>query len=379
MRNIAIFTTTRAEFGILSPLINEIEKDGELEYCLFVGGTHLAHEHGKTIQEIEKFNYRVTSKFDYLLNEDTNISLAKSVGIATYELAIIFNSFNFDFVCIVGDRFELLSIVTNAILFKKPIIHLYGGEKSEGVIDEQIRHMITKAAHLHFVACEEYALNILQLDEPKWRVFNSGSLAIDNIVHNEKIPKKQLFQMLNLDENKPTVLMTYHPVTLEFALSQIQQIKNIFFAIKKYDFQLVITSPNIEVDREQIVSHIKQEISKNNNYHYFESLGVIQYHSLISHCKFVIGNSSSGIVEIPYFKVPTVNIGDRQKGRVRHESIVDTDYTVESITRGVEKALSKDFLKSLQSMVFKFGDGTAVKKIVEVIKTIKINQKLLRK
>ncbi|MFQ5771926.1 MAG: UDP-N-acetylglucosamine 2-epimerase, partial [bacterium] len=346
MKTIAIFTTTRAEFGILSAFLREIASSDDVSYLLFVGGTHLVQEHGSTIDEIQKQSLKIAGTFDFLLNADTSFSLAKATGIATYELAHIFENFEFDYVCVLGDRFELLAIVANAILFKKPIIHIHGGEKTEGSIDEQIRHMLTKAAHIHFVASDEYARNIRQMGEPPWRIYNTGSLAVDNIKHNKKIDKAELFQELNLDVHKPTVLMTYHPVTLEFNISPIDQIKNAFSALKSYNFQLVITAPNIEVDRTQIIAYLQQETSQNRSYHYIESLGVVQYHSLIPYCKFVIGNSSSGILEIPYFKIPTVNIGDRQQGRIRHKSIIDTDYSVESISSGIAKALSSDFLKS---------------------------------
>ncbi|MFQ5754317.1 MAG: UDP-N-acetylglucosamine 2-epimerase, partial [bacterium] len=167
--------------------------------------------------------------------------------------------------------------------------------------------------------------------------------------------------------------------TLEFNISPIDQIKNAFSALKSYNFQLVITAPNIEVDRTQIIAYLQQETSQNRSYHYIESLGVVQYHSLIPYCKFVIGNSSSGILEIPYFKIPTVNIGDRQQGRIRHKSIIDTDYSVESISSGIAKALSSDFLKSIQDMKYKFGTGNAAKKMVEIIRNIKMDSKLLRK
>ena len=241
-KKIAIFTTTRAEYGILKPLIKQVKNSIELELRLFVGGTHLAFEHGKTINEIiGNNNFEITDTFDYLLNESSSFSLSRSSGISTIELSYIFKHYDFDFVCILGDRYELLSIVTNAIIFKKPIIHLHGGEKTEGLIDEQIRHMITKAAHIHFVSCKEYAENIRKMGEREWRIFNVGALGIDNIVKNNKIPKSDLFKQLKLDKNKQTVLMTYHSVTLEFKISPLEQIKNVFNALSKFNFQIIVT------------------------------------------------------------------------------------------------------------------------------------------
>lgn len=379
MKKVAFFTTARAEFGILSALIREIEKDAALQYLLFVGGMHLAEEYGCTVKEIEEQKFEISGVFDFLLNEDNPFSLAKSVGIATQKAAKIFKEFDFDFVCVLGDRFELLSIVANAILFKKPIIHIHGGEITKGAIDEQIRHMITKAAHLHFVSCNEYAENIRRMAEQDRRIFNTGALVVDNIKRIRKIPKTNLFKELKLNANLPTVLMTYHPVTLELSVSPLEQIDNVFKALKAFNFQVVITAPNIEMGRKDIVNRIKTEVHNKAHYHYFDSLGMERYLNLIPHCIFLIGNSSSGILEVPFFKIPTINIGERQLGRVRHKSIIDTDYSTESIIKSINKALSEGFTNSLKNMAFKFGNGNTARKMVKIIKSVKIDQAFLRK
>ena len=379
MKKVAIFTTTRAEFGILSPLLSALEENSGIIPLLFVGGSHLSKEHGNTIQEITDRGYNIDGTFDYLINQYDSFSLARGLSVATKELACIFEKHDFDFVCCVGDRYELLSIVSNAIIFKKTIIHIHGGEKTEGAIDEQIRHMISKAAHLHFAACEEYAENIRKMGEQEWRVYNTGGLGIDNIVKGERLPKSTLFEDLGLDENKPLAIMTYHLVSLEFKVAPQKQIQNVFLALKDFDLQIVITSPNVEVDRDKIVHFIQEIAYKNPSYVCVDSLGAKKYHSLILHSEFVISNSSSRIVEVPYFKVPTINIGDRQKGRIRHESVIDTDYTVSSIKKGIHKALSKDFRDSLKEMPFRFGDGHAAERMVEIIKNIKVDQNFMRK
>lgn len=378
MKTIAIFTTTRAEFGILLPLIKQIEKDKSLQYLLFAGGTHLTKEQGKTIEEI-KNNCIVTDTFDYLLNDDTPLSLSKSAGRCSIQSADIFNKYKFDYICVLGDRWELLSIVQCAIIFIKPIIHIHGGEITKGAIDNQIRNMITKAAHLHFVASEDYANNIKNMDEEKWRIFNTGALCVDNICNNKKISKNKLFKELNLDINKKTVLLTYHPVTIEYRFKPLEQIQNLFYALEKFDLQIMITSPNIEVGRDNIEKYIINKVTKNKNYYYIKSLGVIKYHSLIPHCEFVIGNSSSGIIEVPYFKIPTVNIGDRQKGRLKHQSIIDTSYSCDSIVMGIQTALDSKFKNKLKNMKYKFGNGKAAEKMIKILKSIKINEKLMRK
>ncbi len=379
MKKIAFFTTSRAEFGILSSLIREVDREESLDYLLFVGGMHLAPEFGLTINEIKNEGFRISAVFDFLLNGDDAFALAKSTGVAVYEIARIFKEYDFDALCVLGDRFELLAVVTNAILFRKPIIHLHGGETTKGVIDEQVRHMISKAAHLHFVSCEEYAKNVCGLGENPKHVFNTGALAIDTIRNIKRLSKDELFSELNLSPAKPIVLATYHPVTLEMDISPLQQIRNLFTALKPFDFQVVFTAPNMDSGRQAIVDEIRQQVKENDHYLYIESLGMRRYFSLLSHCQLVIGNSSSGLIEVPYFKIPTINIGDRQLGRIHHKSVVDTDYSVESIKQGIEFALSPDFVQSLQNMSFKFGEGFSAQKMVKTLKSVKIDQDFLRK
>ena len=378
MKKIAIFTTTRAEFGIFTSLIKEFSSDSEIEVLLFVGGTHLAIEHGKTINEISN-QFTITSIFDYLLNEDNPYSLTKSLGVETFELANIFKNYNFDAVCILGDRYELFPIVQTSILFKKPIIHLHGGEKSEGAIDEQIRHMITKASHLHFVACDDYAQNIIKMGEEKFRVHNTGALSVDNMQNLKLKNKNELFQELGLNPDLKTIIMTYHPVTLEAEIIVQQQIKNVFEALANFNLQVMITAPNIDANREEISEIISKEVANNNNYFYVESLGMKSFHNLMKFSEFIIGNSSSGIIETPFYKKPTINIGIRQNGRMRHESIIDTDYLVESIKIGIEKALSNDFNSKISDMKYKFGTGNVAKKMLSIIKNTNFDADFLRK
>ena len=379
MKKIAIFSTTRADFGLFSPILKEIEKRDNISFLLFMGGTHLSKECGYTITEAETNSIKIADTFDYLLNESTSFSLAKASGICTIELAHIFKNYKFDFVCVLGDRYEILPIVLNAILFKKPIIHLGGGSKTFGVIDEQIRNMVSKAAHIHFVSCEENALNLEKIGEPKWRIHNVGSTAVDNFNSNKTYSKKEIFKLLNLDLSKQVVLLTYHPVTLEFKLSAEKQMQNIFDALGHFDFQVVITAPNMEIDRNTIMDTIYKHIKNKSNYYLVDSLGALKYHSLLPHCEFIIGNSSSGIMEVPFFRIPTVNIGDRQKGRVRHQSIIDTDYEIGSIRDGIILALSEDFRNSIKLMKYKLGDGKSAKKIVDIIIRIQTNENLMRK
>ena len=379
MKKVAVFSTTRAEFGIFTSLIRGIEESPDLECLLFIGGAHLAEEMGKTINEIQDSGFRITATFDYLLNTSDDGGLARSLGIATIELSRIFEDFAFDFVVILGDRYELLAIVSNAILFKKPIVHLHGGEKTEGHIDEQIRHMITKAAHIHFVICDEYADNIRNMGESEWRIYNTGALTIDNIQTVRKIDKNELFARLDLDPGKETILLSYHPTTLEFNYTHREQIENVFRSLENFNFQIVITAPNADMDRDVIHEFLQDKALNNPDYKYINSLGYLNYFNLLPHCKFVIGNSSSGIIEAPYFKIPTVNIGIRQNGRIAHESIIYTECAAESITAGIDKASGSEIKEILKGMEYKFGDGKAAQKMVEVLEKTEPGSKLMIK
>lgn len=379
MKTIGIFTTTRAEFGILSAFLREINQNNNFEYRLFVGGAHLAVETGKTINEIQAQNYRITAVFDYQLNSSDEYTLAKSLGFCCLELANIFHQIAFDYVCVLGDRVELLPIITNAILFRKPIIHLHGGERTEGSIDEQVRHMVTKASHIHFAACQEYAENIIHMGEEVWRVYNVGALAVDNMIQLPKKTKKGLFSELGLNPDIPTVLLTYHPVTLEFKYDPLQQIRNIFEALAGFKFQVLITSPNIDHGREIILNFIKEQLNLNPLIVYKDSLGVKNYLNLIPFCEFVIGNSSSAIIEVPFFKIPVINIGNRQEGRIMHENILSCDYSAGFIKKCILRATNFDFRTSIQKMQYKFGDGNSAKKMLEILGNIEINESLLKK
>lgn len=376
---IAIFTTTRAEFGILLSFIREIQNDKIFDYRLFVGGAHLTQEYGLTLKEIQKAGVIITDTFDYLLNEDSKSALTRSMGVAFFRLSEIFSKEQFDYVCLLGDRYELLAIALSSILFNKPIIHISGGESTEGAIDEQVRHMLTKAAHIHFTYTDEYAENIIKMGEERWRVFNTGALGADNLVQYPSVSKQQLFNELGLNPIKKTVLLTYHPVSFEFLITPVEQIKNIFDSLKDLDLQVVITAPNAEENRQVLYDFIITATKEDPAYHFYDSLGEYYYNNLVPFCSFVIGNSSSGITYVPYFKVPSINIGTRQKGRIRHESIIDVDYNIENIKQAIKLALSETFLKKIGKMKYKFGGGNAAKLMLEAIKNIPSNEILLCK
>jgi len=378
MKKIAIFTTSRAEFGLLSNLLDAIVLDDALDYLLFAGGSHHLNTQGRSIQEMRSMEYHPIP-FDFFLSSDNEKTLTQSMGVELFQLSEIFSKYNFDFVTVLGDRIELLSIVHAAIIFRKPIIHIHGGEVTEGALDEQIRHMITKASHIHFCVCKEYQQNVMKMGEEDWRVHDVGALGIDSITKREVKSQAELFSKYSLKVNLPTVLMTYHPVTLEQRISAETQIQNVFSALEYFKFQLVITAPNIDSDNHYLFDIIQENIINNSDYHFIESMGIVNYQSMLRCVEFTIGNSSSGILEVPFFKIPTVNIGDRQKWRIRHDSVIDVDYSTESIKEGILRALDPEFRSSLLAMDYKFGDGHAAERIVKILKGVEIDQHLIRK
>jgi len=378
MIKLAIFTTSRAEFGLLSNLVDTVIQAEDMDYLLFVGGSHHLKSQGQSISEIKEKGY-TSILFDFLEDEDSEAALTRSMGSEFTQLVELFEKFDFDYVVVLGDRIELLPIVQTAIIYRKPIVHLHGGEVTMGALDDQVRHMITKAAHLHFCAADAYRQNILNMGEETWRVHNVGALGVDSIVNEPPIPKEDLFQLYGLDSNIPSALMTYHPVTLEFNISVEGQIDNLFNALDQYPLQLIITAPNIDGGHDMLFRKIQAEVARKKNYIFIQSMGIKRYQSILNYVEFVIGNSSSGILEAPFYKIPTINIGDRQKGRIRHPSIIDCDYAVDSIATAIGLSSDPVFLKGLENMEYQFGLGEAAGKIMRILRSVRIDQKLMRK
>jgi GDP/UDP-N,N'-diacetylbacillosamine 2-epimerase (hydrolysing) len=378
MIKLAIFTTSRAEFGLLSNLVDVVIQAEDMEYLLFVGGSHHLESQGASITEINNKGYASIS-FNFLDEEDSEAALTRSMGSELTQLSELFQKFDFDYVVVLGDRIELLPIVQAAIIFRKPIVHLHGGEVTTGALDDQVRHMVTKAAHLHFCAADAYRKNILNMGEETWRVHSVGALGVDSMVGNSPISKHELFRFYELDPKRPTAIMTYHPVTLEINTSAEQQIDNLFEALGQFPLQLIITAPNIDCGHEKLFERIQAEVEREKDYIFIPSMGIERYQSMLNYVKFVIGNSSSGILEAPFYKIPTINIGDRQKGRIRHSSILDCNYTTDSIATAIGLAIDPVFLNGLEGMEYQFGFGEAAEKIVRILQSVRIDQKLMQK
>ena len=365
-KTIAIFTSSRAEFGTMKPLIIELKKSKIFHVLIFAGGAHLSKKYGNTIEEINK-NITITDKFDYIKNDDSEHGILKSLSLAITKISNIFKKYKFDYVLIFGDRYELISVMSNAIIYQKPILHIAGGDTTLGAIDETIRNIVSKSANLHFPASNDFANKIISFGEKKKNVFNVGMLGFDYLKKNILLEKKKIFKKYELDLNKDLVLFTLHPESINSKLDYGKIIKGIFKSLSMFDLQIICTSPNNAVNRNIIEKSIKEEIKKNKDYYYYKSLGIYNFHNLLNNSVFIIGNSSSGIMEAPFFKVPTINIGNRQKGRIRHKSIIDTSYKQEDITKAIKKVRSKAFLKGIKKMKYKLGKFNTSLKIRNII------------
>jgi GDP/UDP-N,N'-diacetylbacillosamine 2-epimerase (hydrolysing) len=324
---------------------------------------------GSTISEIKKIGLKITDKSNTVSSNDNFFGLSESLLLTQKFINKIFKNHNFDAVIILGDRVEKLPIINNALIYRKLIFHLHGGEITYGALDDQVRHMITKSAHLHFPICKEYKKNILDMAEERFRILNSGSLAIEN-----------LKKFINNNEKKELVLLTFHPETLKGKFNWIKNFNIITKTLNKFNFKVVITAPGHEINTKKYINYIHKFVRTNKNFEFIPSLGYRNYFKILNKTLFVIGNSSSGIIEVPYFRIPTVNIGDRQKGRFFHQSIVSTNCREKNIKNSIIKVVSKKFQKKILKMKLYFGKGDASDKILKfILDNIKNQDKLINK
>ncbi len=370
MNKIAFFTSTRGDMTIFEPLINEIKKSKNFKYLLFVHGTHLEKNYGETIKDIKKLNFKITSRFFSVSKRDDHFGLVKSLEMTQKGVNNIFNKYKFDSVMVLGDRIERLPIISAALAYRKFIFHIHGGEITTGALDDQVRHMITKSAHLHFTICEDYKKNVLKMLEERFRVHNVGSLGIERAA---KMSKKN-------EKSKNTVILTYHPETLNNNFNWNKNFLKIVKELNKFNFKVIITCPGHEKGTAKQINFIKKLIKNKKNFSFVKSLGVNGYFEKLMESLFVIGNSSSGVIEVPYFRIPTINIGLRQNGRFFHKSIIQCNNERSSIRKSIIAANSKHFRSKIKNMKLYFGNGGSSKKILNIIrKYTKNKDKLLNK
>ncbi len=372
-KNICVVTGTRAEYGLLYWLIKEIESDNKLALQIIATGMHLSPEFGLTYKEIEK-DFKIDKKIEILLSSDTATGISKSMGLGQISFAEAFDDLKPDIVVVLGDRYEICSAVNAAMVARIPIAHLHGGEATEGSIDEAIRHSITKMSHLHFTATEEYKNRVIQLGENPKRVFNVGGIGIENIKRNKLLSKDEFEKSIGFKLNKKNILVTFHPTTLEYKTSQ-KQFQELLDAIEGLkDINIIFTKSNSDTDGRIINQMIDEYVNKNPYKSVgFASLGQLRYLSALRYVDIIVGNSSSGLLEAPSFKIGTINIGDRQNGRIKAESIIDCSPNSKSIKKAFTKIYSNKFQELLKNVKNPYGNGCASQKIIRVLKKTQLN------
>jgi GDP/UDP-N,N'-diacetylbacillosamine 2-epimerase (hydrolysing) len=368
-KKICVITGTRAEYGLLHLLMSEIQEVPGLELQIVVTGMHLSPEFGLTWKQIVDDGFTINNKVEMLLSSDTSKGITKSMGVAMIGFADVFEDLKPDIIVLLGDRFEIFSAASAALIAKIPIAHIHGGESTEGVIDEAMRHSITKMAHLHFTATEQYRQRVIQLGENPVNVYNVGAPGVDNIKKLKFFDRESFEEAIGFKLGKQNLLITYHPVTLETFTSE-RQFKSLLEALDELEeTHLIFTKPNADTDGRIIIRLIDEFVAKKTGERVaFTSLGQMRYLSAMKYVNGVVGNSSSGIIEAPSFRVGTINIGDRQAGRIKCESIIDCEPESESIKKALTTLFSGSFQNSLLKVRNPYGDGCSTEKIIKILK-----------
>lgn len=369
-RKICVVTGTRAEYGLLYWIIKGIHEDPELELQLIVTGMHLSPEFGLTVKEIEKDGFPIADRVEMLLSSDTETAIATSMGLGMIGFAKAYERIKPDILVVLGDRFEILSAVAAVVPFRIPVAHIHGGESTQGAMDELFRHAITKMSYLHFAATEKYCKRIIQMGENPAYVYNFGALGLDNIYKLNLLKKEKLYHELNIPPDKKIGVVTYHPVTLEKDTAE-SQITEILSSLEHFkNIHWVFTMPNADTGGRIIIKKINDFLEGGSNKgRFFKSLGQLRYISLLKYAEVMVGNSSSGIIEASSFKLPVVNIGDRQKGRIMTKNIINIETCDRvKITAAIKESFSKPFKDSLKQLRSPYGNGTASEQIIKVLK-----------
>ena len=377
MKRIGIMTGTRAEYGLLKSLMQEINKDNDLELYLIVSGMHLSPEFGMTYQEIEEDGFQINAKVEMLLSSDSPAGISKSIGLGVIGFADEFQRADLDMLILLGDRYEALSAAICALVMRIPIAHLHGGELTEGAIDEGIRHSITKMSYLHFTSTEQYRNRVIQLGENPERVFYVGALGVENIKKINLMTKEELERSIHFEIDENTVIVTYHPVTLENNTVEEQFLNLLEVLDRNPKIRMIFTKTNADTNG-RIVNELIDKYAAQNSERAcaFMSLGQKRYLSALKYCRIVIGNSSSGIIEAPSFGKPIINIGDRQKGRICADSVINCGYTQQEIQQAMETALTEEFENKASNCRNPYEKENTAANIISVIKDYLLNDKI---
>ena len=378
MRTIGVVTTSRADYGACRPVLQAINSDADLRLCLFVSGMHLSPGHGFTVSAIEADGFEIADRVEVLLSSDTPEAIGKSMGLGLIGFAQVFNRRRLDILVIVGDRFEMFAAALAAVPFNIPIAHLGGGDVTVGAMDDALRHSLTKLSHLHFASTEQYAQRIIQMGEERWRVCVSGEPNLDSLATMQLLTREELEAKYPVRLSSPFLLVTYHPVTLQYRESG-WQIDQLLKALHDSGIPVVFTMPNADTYNQSIRERIKRFADTSPSAWVVENLGLESYLSMMVLAAAIVGNSSSGILEAASFELPAVNIGIRQTGRVRARNVIDVGNSREAILSGIKQATDRKFRDSLRGLTNPYATGYAVPRILEKLKNVEIDERLLHK
>ena len=378
MRTIGVVTVARSDYGIYRPVLRALAARDDVDLKLYVGGMHLLERFGWTVEEIERDGYPIAERVDFLLPDDSPEAVAESIGRGVIGFAEAFARSRPDLLVVLGDRFEMLAAVVAAVPLGIPLAHVHGGELTEGAIDDAIRHAITKLSHLHFVATEQYAARVRRLGEEGWRVVVSGAPALDALAGFRPLDTEQLCRRFGVSPDERTLLVTFHPETLEPGRTEAHAAE-VLAAVRGSGLGAVFTYPNADQGHLRLAALFEEAAATDERYRIVRSFGSEAYFSVLSRVGAMVGNSSSGIIEAPSFRLPVVNVGSRQQGRTRAANVIDVEPERTAIAAAIDRALDPGFRRGLNGLVNPYGDGHAAEKIVEVLTTVPLDERLLRK
>lgn len=376
-RKIAVVTTSRADYSHLYWPLRDLAAHSNVDLRLIVLGSHLSPEFGNTVWEIEKDGFRIDAKIECLLSSDTDVGMAKTIGLATLSLADTLGAMRPDLLLLIADRYEMLAPAAVALALRIPVAHIEGGEISQGAIDDAVRNAITKMAHIHFTSTQLARQRVVSMGEEAWRVHRAGAPSLDHLRRQKLFTGEELEARLHLDLSHPTILVAYHPVTI--ARDTVREADAVFAALRKTEGQIVFCYPNADAGSRNLMERAKAFCAERGSGRIYTNLDPLTYWSLLAQVDLLLGNSSSGIMEAASFALPVVNIGIRQQGRERARNVIDTDADEQAIVQAIGQATDPEFRETLQGMENPYGNGHAAETIVRVLTGVPLSERLLMK
>ena len=378
MRSIGVVSVGRSDYGIYLPILRRMQAEPDLKLALFVSGMHLSPDFGLTVRAIEADGFEIAERVEMLVASDTPQGIAKSIGLGVIGFSQAFARSRPDILVILGDRFDMYAAAVAALPFQIPVAHIHGGEVTYGAIDDALRHSMTKLSHLHFVSTQTYKQRVEQLGEEPWRITVSGAPGLDHLHSLQFLTAAELERRYHLLLDPPPLLVTFHPVTLEY--EQVEwQVDELLSALEASDLPVVFTMPNADTGNSVVRKKIIEFSETHSRIWRLDNLGTQAYFSMMKHAAAMVGNSSSGIIEAASFKLPVVNIGSRQGGRIRAANVIDAGYDHQEIQHAIQKATAPAFREALRDLQNPYGDGQAAERIVECLKTVRLDERLLAK